>query len=322
MEEIRSSHLPAASGAASADLPPDAARFHIAPLDAKTFSTHRISAIRHNFHEHPLMQLPELAGLARELMATSQCRFIPPGGTQAMPFEHRDRPPDGREIDEVFRRIGEPGSWIALYNVQTQSVYGKFLGEVADCFRPLVEREQGRIFKVGGFIFISAPPSVTPFHIDRENNFWLQIKGRKIMNVWDHTDREVVKAADVDRFIVDGSLENVRLRDGFLERSHEFDVGPGDGVYFPSTSPHSTRCDTTWVTPGDGVSISIGMVFYTEHTRFVANVHAFNLFLRRLGLSPRDAGKSGLIDRVKYVGGRGVIRGVSALRGYTPKPGL
>ncbi|GEM_PF-6338454 len=26
------------------------------------------------------------------------------------------------------------------------------------------------------------------------------------------------------------SLDKVRLKDGFRERSHEFDVGPGDGV--------------------------------------------------------------------------------------------
>ena len=168
-------------------------------------------------------------------------------------------------------------------------------------------------------MFISAPPSVTPFHIDRENNFWLQIMGRKTMNVWDHTDREVVRAADVDQFIVSGSLDNVRLKDGDLERSHEFDVGPGNGVYFPCTSPHSTRCGTDWVTPGDGISISIGVVFYTAHTRFLAHAHAWNMFLRSFGLSPDDVGKSGFIDRVKYLGGRGLVLGRNAIRGYERK---
>lgn len=268
------------------------------------------------------MQLPELARLANALASTGQCRFMEPGGTQAAPFTHESRHPDGREIDEVFDRIEEPGSWIALYNVQTHPVYKAFLDEVAVGFRPLAEREQGTILKMDGFIFISAPPSVTPFHIDRENNFWLQIRGRKILNVWDRTDREVVRAADVDRFIVDGSLKNVRMKDGFLERSQMFDVGPGEDVYFPSTSPHSTRSDADWVRPGDGVSISIGLVFCTDLTRFVANVHACNLLLRRLGLSPRDAGKSTLADRAKYVGGRAMILGLRTLRGYRPKPGL
>lgn len=179
-------------------------------------------------------QLPELARLARELRLTEQCRFMAPGGTQATPFFHRSRHPEGRDIDEVFRRIEESGSWVALYHVETHPAYKKFLDEVTDCFRPLIEREQSGIFNVGGFIFISAPPSVTPFHIDRENNFWLQIRGRKSLSVWRHSDREAITAADVDRFIVYGSLDNVRLKEGDIGRSCEFDAGPGEGVYFPS----------------------------------------------------------------------------------------
>jgi len=186
----------------------------------------------------------------------------------------------GRPLDEVFRRIEEPGSWVALYNVETHPAYKTFLAEVTESFRPLVEHEQTGICNVGGFIFISAPPSVTPFHIDRENNFWLQIRGRKTLNVWDHTDRHVVAAADVDQFIVYGGLENVRLEDGFVERSHQFDVGPGDGVYFPCTSPHMTRTDPSWTRRGDGVSVSIGVVFYTDQTRVAAITRAFSTTLR------------------------------------------
>ncbi|MBK9607649.1 MAG: cupin [Betaproteobacteria bacterium] len=322
MDQIRSSTLPGVRAVAPGDTLESAARYGVIPVDPQTFSTHRISQIRHNFHAHPLMRLPELAGLAKELMTTGQCRFISPGCTQATPFQHRPRHPEGRAIDEVFRRIEEPGSWLALYHIETHPAYKAFLEEVTDSFRPLVEREQPGIFNVGGFMFISAPPSVTPFHIDRENNFWLQIMGRKTMNVWDHTDREVVRAADVDQFIVNGSLDNVRLKDGDLERSHEFDVGPGDGVYFPCTSPHSTRCSTDWVTPGDGISISIGVVFYTAHTRFLAYAHAWNMFLRRFGLSPDDVGKSGFIDGVKYLGGRGLVLGRNAIRGHERKAGF
>ncbi|MBC7860577.1 MAG: cupin [Burkholderiaceae bacterium] len=296
--------------------------FRILPVDSETFSTQRISAIRHNFHEHPLMQLPELAKLAKELRATQQCRFMAPGGTQTTPFFHRSHHPEGRDIEEVFGRIEEPGSWVALYHVETHPAYKKFLDEVTDSFRPLIEGEQSGIFNVGGFIFISAPPSVTPFHIDRENNFWLQIKGRKSINVWSHTDREVVEAADVDRFILYGSLENVRLKDGDIERGCEFDVGPGEGVYFPSTSPHATRSEPGWTRRGDGVCVSIGVVFYTDQTRFVANVHAWNWFLRRLGLSPRDAGGTTLIDGVKYWCGRGLVWGKKTFRGYKPSAGL
>ena len=297
-------------------------RLHVWVDDPKAFSTHRVQKIHHNFHQHPLMQLTELANLAKELAATKQCRFIKPDSKQATPFHHDPKDPDGRTIEEVFRRIKEPGSWVALYNIETNPVYRAFLGEVTTSIRSLVDKQQPGMFNVGGFIFISAPPSVTPFHIDRENNFWLQVKGRKTINVWDHTDRHVVAAKTVDEFIVYAALEEVRLKDGFRERSHEFDVGPGDGVYFPSTSPHMTRSDPGWVRPGDGVSISIGVVFYTNVTRRLANVHAWNLFLRRLGLSPSEPGKSAWLDGLKYPCGQALVWVKRRYRGFIPRPGF
>ena len=299
----------------------DRSRFFVTPVDAAAYSTHRVAALRHNFDAHPLMQLDALGDLARRLMPTKQCRFVKPGIQQDSSFDHQPAAPDGRDIDEVFRRIEEPGSWIALYNVETDPTYRGFLDEVIACVRPMVERDQPGMFKIGGFIFISAPPSVTPFHIDRENNFWLQCRGRKTMYVWDHTDRHVVPAQEVDRFVVYGALDNVRMGDGFLERSHHFDVGPGDGVYFPSTSPHSTRTENSWVKPGDGVSVSIGVVFYTSHTRRMANVHAWNLFLRRFGLQPAHPGTSAWRDALKYPLGRALVWS-KRLRGYKPRVGV
>jgi hypothetical protein len=317
---------PAAGPAGPADAPAAAGtarRPHkVWPVDAARFSTHRVCAIRHDFQDHPLMQLPALAELAKGLIHTKQCRFITPGATQASTFDHGDRPADGRDIDEVFRRIEEPGSWIALYNVETDPKYNGFLQEVADCVRPLVEREQPDMFKVCGFIFVSAPPSVTPFHIDRENNFWLQMKGRKTMNVWDPGDRTVVSGKDVDEFIVYASLDNVRLKDGYVERSHAFDVGVGDGVYFPSTAPHMTKTVPGWEKPGDGVSVSIGIVFYTDYTRRHAYVHAWNLFLRQFGLSPSHPGERAWVDAIKHPLGRALVWAKKTFRGYEPRVGF
>lgn len=290
--------------------------------DPARFSTRAVQAIHHDFHRHPLLQLPALADLARRLVATRQCRFIRPGSGQDAEFHHDPEAPDGRDIDAVFRRIEEPGSWVALYNVETDPTYRALLAEVTAGVRALVDPQQPGMFGVGGFIFISAPPSVTPFHIDRENNFWLQIRGRKLMNVWDPGDRVVVAADAVDRFIAHAALEDVRLRDGFRERSHAFDVGPGDGVYFPSTSPHMTRSDPDWVRPGDGVSISIGVVFYTETTRRAANIHVLNLLLRRLGLAPRPPGESAWRDRLKYPLGRALVWFKKTFRGYVPRMGM
>ncbi len=303
----------------------DAASVHshgrLHAVDPARFSTHRVSPIRHDVDRHPLMQLPRLAQLARDLMPSRQCRFIRPGSTQTSEFFHTPKTPDGQDIDTVFARIEEPGSWVALYNVQTDPHYAAFLDDVMASARPLIEPSQPGLFRVAGFIFISAPPSVTPFHIDRENNFWLQIRGRKAMTVFDHRDRAVVPAREVEEFIVHGSLAKVRLDPALHDRGREFDVGPGDGVYFPATSPHMTRATTDWVRPGDGVSISIGVVFYTAVTRHLARVHQCNRVLRELGLQPSFPGTSAWRDAVKAPIGRAIAASRVRWRSHVAPPG-
>jgi hypothetical protein len=297
-------------------------RFRMWVGDEAAFSTAKVCSIHHNYHQHPLMQPERLAQLARSLMPNGQCRFIAPGTSQSSPFQHKADSPDGLGIEEVFRRIEEPGSWVALYHVETDLAYDRFLREALDTVKHLIDRQEGGVFKVNGFMFISAPPSVTPFHIDRENNFWLQIRGRKTINVWDPTDRETVSARDVEEFIVNRSLAGVKLQEEARARSHEFDTGPGEGVYFPSTSPHTTRSDPHWARPGDGISISIGIVFYTPVTRRRAYAHFVNRQLRRLGFEPQLPGASSWGDRVKHILGRVLVIPYRLLRGYSPPPGF
>jgi len=210
--------------------------------DEKTFTTRKIGHLKHDFHRHPLLQIDRLQELAKSLLESGQCRFMRPGTTEVSPFQLEQRSPDGRDVDDVFKHIEEPGSWVALYNVESDPVYHKLLWDILGTVDHLIKREES-IFEARGFIFISAPPSVTPFHIDRENNFWLQIRGRKKISLWDREDREVVTAKDVDEFIVCRNLNNVRLEDSHRERAIQLDTGPGDGVFFPEhhTSSHDLR---------------------------------------------------------------------------------
>lgn len=274
--------------------------YRVWPADPSGFSTHRVGQLKHNFHRHPLLQLPALAELAKYLSPLKQCRFVRPGITQASSFSHDAQDPQGKSIAEVFERIHESKSWVALYNIEAHPDYAALLAQIIDTVRPTIEREQPGIFLITGFMFLSAPPSVTPFHIDRENNFWLQLHGRKTMSVWDHTDRTVVNASAVEDFIVGRTLEGVQLKDEYRARSHEFDTAPGDGIYFPSTSPHMTRSDPHWVKPDDGVSVSLGVTFYTSVTQRHAQVYHFNRFVRRaLKVSPVAPGNSAFKDSLK-----------------------
>ena len=273
--------------------------------DPEGFSTQRITPMRHNFHEHPLFQVPELVKLGMELSKLDQCRFMNPNRTVASTLANDSRHPDGRSIEEFFQRMEEPGSSVAFYHIEAIPRYQALLTSAVNSMRSFVEREQSDIFRVNGFIFFSAPPSVTPFHIDRENNFWLQLHGHKTLNVWDHRDRTIVPAEAVEDFIVTQSLQKVRFNEAFLPRGLEFDAQPGDAIYFPSTSPHMTRSRPDPTAAGDRLSISIGVTFYTAVTRKVARIHQVNRLMRKCGLSPSYPGESATADAVKSaVGGR------------------
>jgi hypothetical protein len=318
---LRNPHTTTASHGGAPHAATASPSYGIAPVRRDSFSTDEIHALQHGFHHHPLLQLPALERLAHELVPTQQCRFISAQSTQASAFDHSGEHEQGHSIADVFERIEQRGSWVALYNVETVPRYRALLDEIIASVQPLLAREQPGVFNVGGFVFISAPPSVTPFHIDRENNFWLQIAGRKVMSVFDARDRDLVSQPDLEDFIAHGSLEKVRLAEALRSRAREFDVGPGDGVYFPSTSPHMTRTTTDWVRPGEGVSISIGVVFYSQTTRHHARVHQLNRVLRRAGFSPTMPGHSRWRDAVKAPLGW-ALTAVRARTGrYQPPPG-
>ncbi len=288
---------------------------------SEQFRAGKIQPISHNFHLHPLMQLDRLEQLAGYLMERNQCRFVSPETKLDSSFFHQGEGYDGRTLDEFFERVHEPTSWLALYNVEVHPDYQEFLEEVIASVRPMVEREQGEIFDIGGFVFISAPPSVTPFHIDRENNFFLQVKGQKRITLFDHQDKRIVPAETVERFIVDRSLDNICLRDDFIDRGREFVVSAGDGVYFPSTTPHMTRTTDDWVGTSEGVSISIGVVFYTDNTRRIAQIHQCNTVLRRLGFNPSQPGHNDMVDALKSPLGHYLAAIKSRFRNYDPPPG-
>ncbi|MFT4099709.1 MAG: hypothetical protein QM674_01475 [Burkholderiaceae bacterium] len=68
-----------------------------------------------------------MEALAERLQTGFQCRFMNPSSDPSVPFGHSPRPADGRSIREVFARLVEPDSWIALYDVQTEPLYRDFV---------------------------------------------------------------------------------------------------------------------------------------------------------------------------------------------------
>src|SRR3546814_20656273 len=69
------------------------------------------------------------------------------------------------------------------------------LGEL----EPVVIPRTGAMLTPQGFIFISSPGSITPFHFDPEHNILLQLQGRKVMNVWPSGDERFAHRREHER---------------------------------------------------------------------------------------------------------------------------
>src|SRR3546814_4754840 len=79
----------------------------------------------------------------------------------------------------TLRAGAEANAWTSLLSVQSDPTYRALVGEVLESVRPRVEAVDPGMCHRGGWIFITSPNTVTPFHFDKEHNFILQIHGRK-----------------------------------------------------------------------------------------------------------------------------------------------
>jgi len=120
---------------------------------------------------------------------------------------------------------------------------------------------------------------------------------------------------------VNCSLDEVKLKQGCVDRGKEFVTHPGDGVYFPSTTPRMTQTNEEWVAGDNSVSISLGVVFYTDYNRQQARIHRCNCLLRRFVITPAQPGDSSIKDLLKQAAGFSIAALKRKFRGYNAPPG-
>ncbi len=272
----------------------------------KNFNQHAFT-IRHQLSNHPLLTLPKLIELA-QVLPESSVEYN--AGDLPIHQDPNATPRNGLSVVETVRRIEECRSWLVLKNVEQQSQYAELLdaclAEVAEMtadIAPGMNQKQA-------FIFVSSPNSVTPFHIDPENNFLLQIRGRKEVQIFERTDRTVISEEQIEAFFA-GAHRNLPYSEKFAQRGQWFELNPGDGLHFPIAAPH-------WVRNGSEVSISFSITFQTDASRDRQSLHRFNRKLRSWGWRPKDAGKNGLVDTCKL----SLIRAGKLLRNGLKNPAV
>ncbi|WP_079419159.1 cupin-like domain-containing protein [Thiomonas intermedia] len=269
--------------------------------DGKPFDPLQVAHTRHALSAHPLLQLPRLRRLALSLAGTSHVKYALPNRKAGSAFHTFSESEAKMSIASTFDHIEEAGNWVALYFLEDEPEYGALLRDTLDGMKAQIEPRDPGMHGYSLFMFIASPPTVTPFHIDRENNFNVQVMGRKHLRVWQAHDRVAVPDAAIEDYFVHDTLRSLHYHEELDARALDFDIGPGEGVYIPSTAGHYvTTEEGAWALPGGRVSVSLAMTYFTTQTARRARVHLLNAFLRdRFAAAPMPPGKSGLVDHLK-----------------------
>jgi hypothetical protein len=189
-----------------------------------------------------------------------------------------------------------------LKRVEQDPEYRAVMDALLDELEPHARRRGLACFDRQAFVFVSSPGSVTPFHMDPEHNFLIQVRGTKTVHLWDPADRYVVREEDLETFHAAFKHRNLAYRSEFEHTAHRLHLTPGQGLHFPVTAPH-------WVMNGNAVSVSFSITFRSNASRRRELAHRANSRLRRLGLTPRPVGAQPWVDGAKALA-TGALLGV------------
>ncbi len=257
--------------------------------------------LRHDLHDDARLSLDALAHLAECLPDHSieYNRADLPIGVDGKPGA------TGLSIGETIRRIATSNSWAVLKNIEQIPEYEALLLDLLDELRPIMETRTGAMLTPQGFIFISSPHAVTPYHFDPEHNILLQLTGRKTMTQFPTGDARFAPDEVHENYHLGGPRE-LPWSDELLEDGMAFALAPGDAVYVPVMAPHFVR-------NGPESSISLSITWRSEWSYAESYARCFNGILRSRGFLPRPPRRWPHENRAKAIAYR-TLRRLSLIR--------
>lgn len=235
--------------------------------------------LTHSLTSHPLLEIEALAQLAEHLPITSveYNRGDLPIGVDGKPGSN------GLTIAETIRRVAEAESWAVLKNIEQVPAYAALLLGLLDEIRPEIEAATGAMLTPQGFIFVSSPSAVTPFHFDPEHNILLQVRGTKAMTQFPAGDTRFVPDVAHETYHSGGPRE-LQWDDSFLAHGTEFPLAPGEALFVPVMAPH-------FVKNGPAPSVSLSITWRSEWSYRESDARIMNAILRERGFSPAAPGR-------------------------------
>ena len=256
--------------------------------------------LRHNLSAHPLLELDALAELG-EALPTGSLEFNRgdlPIGVDGKPESN------GLTIGQTIRQIEKSNSWAVLKNIEQHPAYAALVAELLGELEDEIVRKTGRMLKTQGFIFVSSPDAVTPYHFDPEHNILLQLTGKKAMTVFPAGD-PLFAPDEVHEAYHTGGPRELSWRDELACHGQTFHLAEGEAIYVPVMAPHHVK-------NGPLPSISLSITWRSEWSFAEADARAFNAWLRKRGLNPRAPQRWPVRNRGKAIAWR-VLRRIPGI---------
>ena len=254
--------------------------------------------VRHALGEHPLLSLEALARLA-EALPPDSVEHNP--GALPIGIAPEDVPSVARGVGETIREIAGTGAWVVLKRIEQIPEYAALLRALLGELESAIVPRTGRMYQLEGFVFVSSPGAVTPFHFDPEHNLLLQLRGSKRMTVFPMGDERLLPAEAQEAFHLGEHHRNLPWREDFAALGTPFVLTPGEALHVPVKAPH-------WVKNGPEPSVSLSLTWRSEWSYAEADARAFNRVLRRVGVVPKAPAMFPAANRGKALAWRALRR--------------
>lgn len=251
--------------------------------------------LEHNLRDHPLLSIEALAQLGEALPATS---VEYNKGDLPVGIDPDLVPANGLSIGDTIRLVETSGSWAVLKNIEQRPEYQALLIVLLSELKPHIEEKTGSMLKPQGFIFVSSPNAVTPYHFDPEHNILLQLRGTKVMTQFPAGDNRFAPDETHEGYHT-GGHRNLAWFDDLAEGGTEWPLKPGEALFVPVMAPHHVR-------NGPDVSISLSITWRSDWSFAEADARAFNGVLRKIGIRPKAPGRFPAQNKAKALAWRAI----------------
>lgn len=246
----------------------------------------------HRLHENAIFDLDNIVELSRRLPGSYWSTDV-----SAVSGGWGGRPPR-LSLPDTIASIAETNSLVLLKGLESD-------GELRPVYEALVRNLSDQVgaalasdMSIGrATLIVSSPGRITPYHIDGEVNFLLQLRGAKVVYIFDQSDRTLLTDEELEGFY-SGDFNAAQYKAERQAEANVFDFVPGKGAHLPLHAPH-------WVSNGDSVSVSLSLNCTLHSHAKSAHVYRFNRLLRGRGRTPMPPGVSPWRDELKAACGRG-----------------